>query len=102
LAITNDTLSTTRRSAALPFSVLSIVAADKALLDRAVDKLIELGHVHNAQTSDTTKVHAFNILKIVLLDARQTKLLPRYFEKTVMTAVDAFASPKYETPLIQI
>jgi hypothetical protein len=71
------------------------VAADKVLLDRAVDKLIELGHVHNAQTSDTTKVHAFNILKIVLLDARQTKLLPRYFEKAVMTAVDAFASPKY-------
>lgn len=42
-----------------------------------------------------TKVHAFNVLKIVLLDFRQTKLLDQYFERSVLTALEAFESPKY-------
>jgi hypothetical protein len=70
------------------------VAGDEVLLDRAVDKLINLGRVDNGDTSDVTKVHAFNILKVVLLDARQAKLFAKYFERAVMTAVDAFTSAK--------
>jgi hypothetical protein len=92
--ITTDSLSTTRRSAALPYSVLAIVANDVALLDQAFEVLNELARVDNTSSSDVTKVHAFNILKIVLLDARQSKLLDRYFERAVMTASHAFASPK--------
>jgi len=79
----------------LPYSVLAIVANDMALLDQAFQALNELARVDNAASSDVTKVHAFNILKIVLLDARQSKLLDRYFERAVMTALHAFASPKW-------
>lgn len=74
--------------------MLAIVAADVKLLDVAFEALNELARVDNTASSDITKVHAFNILKIVLLDAKQAKLLDRYFERAVMTALHAFASPK--------
>lgn len=93
-AITLDNQSTTRRSAALPFSVLGLVSNDEPLLDLAIDRLNVLARIDNEQTSDTTKVHCFNILRTVLLDARQSKLVARYFEGTVMVAVEAFSSPK--------
>ena len=93
-AITDDTLSTTRRSAALPYSLLSIVAGDETLLSSAVHRLLDLARIDNIKSSDITKVHAFNILKIVLLDAKQSKFLHKFFEDTVMTAVQAFPSPK--------
>ncbi len=70
------------------------MASDERLLDRAVDRLTALAEIRNAGTSDTTKVHCFNILRTVLLDARQSRLVPRYFERTVMTAVEAFSSAK--------
>jgi hypothetical protein len=93
-AITDDTLSTTRRSAALPYSLLSIVAGDEQLLDTATKRLLDLARIDNNASSDVTKVHCFNILKVVLLDARQSKLLGKYFEDTVMMAVEALHSPK--------
>ncbi|ORY34822.1 putative death-receptor fusion protein-domain-containing protein [Naematelia encephala] len=93
--ITQDSLSTTRRSAALPYSVLALVSSDKALLDKAFDRLVDLARVDNTKSSDITKVHAFNIMKIVLLDAKQTKLLDRYFERAVMTSLEAFSSPNW-------
>ncbi len=74
--------------------MLAIVSSDQKLLDVAFDALIKLASLES-KSSDTTKVHAFNILKIVLLDAKQSKLLDRYFERAVMTALHAFASPKY-------
>lgn len=45
-------------------------------------------------SSDATKVHAMNCLKIILLDAKQTRFLPRYFEGTVMVSLAAFGSSK--------
>ncbi|WWD20217.1 hypothetical protein CI109_104693 [Kwoniella shandongensis] len=90
--ISSDQLSTTRRSAALPYSILSIVSNDIHLLDTAVTALVNLARVDNLSTSNVTKVHAFNVLKIVLLDARQTKYFDRYFEKGVMMALGAFES----------
>ena len=87
-------MSTTRRSAALPHSVLAIVTGDQDLLDKAFDRLIDLARADNTKSSDVTKVHALNILKVIVLDARQTRFFDRYFEKAVMTAVNVFASPK--------
>jgi hypothetical protein len=56
--------------------------------------LIKLADVR-APTNDVTKVHAFNVLQVVLPDAKQAKFLDRYFENAVMTAIGAFESPKY-------
>ncbi|WVW86816.1 hypothetical protein I302_108871 [Kwoniella bestiolae CBS 10118] len=90
--IASDQHSTTRRSAALPYSILSLVSFDEELLNTALSALLDLARVENKQTSNVTKVHAFNVLKIVLLDAKQTKWFGQWFEKGVMTALGAFES----------
>lgn len=74
--------------------MLAIVAGDEHFLNRAVGRLTDLGRLDNHQSSDITRVHAFNILKILLLDAKQARFLGRYFETAVMTAVQAFESEK--------
>ncbi|OCF46051.1 hypothetical protein I317_00139 [Kwoniella heveanensis CBS 569] len=94
-AISSDTHSTTRRSAALPYSILSLVSSDPSLIDTALTSLLDLARVDNAQTSNVTKVHAFNVLKIVLLDTRQGKVFSLWFERGVMTALGAFESPDW-------
>ncbi|KAL7425015.1 hypothetical protein Q5752_000702 [Cryptotrichosporon argae] len=93
-AITTDRHSTTRRSAALPYSILAIVCHSPVLLDRAVDRLTELARVE-AASSDVTQVHAMNILKIVLLDARQNKVYTKYLERTLLVALEAFGSANW-------
>jgi len=72
---------------------LSIIVSDQTLSDRGVHSLLEMADV-KASTNDITKVHAFNVLQVVLPDAKQGKFLDRYFEKAVMTAIGAFESPK--------
>ncbi|WVF68582.1 hypothetical protein IAT40_003351 [Kwoniella sp. CBS 6097] len=94
-AISSDTHSTTRRSAALPYSILSLVSSDSSLIDTALLSLLDLARVDNAGTSNITKVHAFNVLKIVLLDTRQGKVFSLWFERGIMTALGAFESPDW-------
>jgi hypothetical protein len=86
-------LSTLRRSAALPFAFISLINGDLALLDCTIERLVEMAKLGNA-SSDVTKVHAMNCLKTVLLDAKQTRYLSTYFERTVMVALAAFGSSK--------
>ncbi|EIW71615.1 hypothetical protein TREMEDRAFT_27287, partial [Tremella mesenterica DSM 1558] len=89
--ITLDELSITRRSAAIPYSFLALIGGNVVLLDKAIDRLIDLAQVEH-DSSDKTKVHAFNIMKVVLLDAKQTKYLDRYFERAVIVALRGFES----------
>ncbi|WWC92899.1 uncharacterized protein L201_007861 [Kwoniella dendrophila CBS 6074] len=90
--IASDQHSTTRRSAGLPYSILSLVSSDEQLINTALTALLDLARVDNGKTSNITKVHSFNVLKIVMLDARQTKWFSQWFEKGVMTALGAFES----------
>ncbi|ORX37814.1 putative death-receptor fusion protein-domain-containing protein [Kockovaella imperatae] len=90
--ITSSTFSTTRRSAALPYSILSIVVADYDLLKIAVDRLLAVAAVRNDASDDATKIHAFNILKIILLDSRTSQYLDRSFERAILVALAAFES----------
>ncbi|TXT12824.1 hypothetical protein VHUM_01225 [Vanrija humicola] len=87
-------LSTLRRSAALPYSFLALVSSDEALLDTAVERLIDMAKL-GPDTKDETKVHAMNTLKIVLLDGKQTRFLPRYLERTLLVALRAFESSNW-------
>jgi hypothetical protein len=91
--VRNEALSTTRRSAALPYSILSLIVSDQNLSDRGVNALVEMADVKNS-TNDICKIHAFNVLQVVLPDSKQAKFLDRYFEKAVMTAIGAFESSK--------
>lgn len=86
-------LSTLRRSAALPYAFLALVG-ERAQLDRAVDRLLTMASL-SSPTSDTTKVHAMNTLKTVLLDARQARLYPLYLERTLTVSLQAFGSPNW-------
>jgi hypothetical protein len=72
---------------------LSLIVSDQNLSDRGVNALVEMADVKNS-TNDICKIHAFNVLQVVLPDAKQAKFLDRYFEKAVMTAIGAFESSK--------
>ena len=91
--ISSGRISTTRRSAALPYAISALVSSDRERLDYAFDRLIQLAKL-DGESSDDTRIHAFNILKIVLLDSRQSYLFDRYFERAVITALAAFGSSK--------
>ncbi|WVO13844.1 hypothetical protein L204_101467 [Cryptococcus depauperatus] len=95
IVISSDQISTTRRSAALPYSILSIVSSSEQLLERAITCLLDFARVDNEMTSNATKVHALNVLKVVLLDARQTKFFDTHFERSVLTALGAFESSNW-------
>ncbi|BEI84050.1 hypothetical protein CcaverHIS002_0406540 [Cutaneotrichosporon cavernicola] len=86
-------LSTLRRSAALPFTFLALLS-DRTQRDRALDALLSMAAL-SSPSSDTTKVHAMNTLKIVLLDAKQSHALPRYLEQTLTTSLQAFGSANW-------
>ncbi|GMK53867.1 hypothetical protein CspeluHIS016_0104530 [Cutaneotrichosporon spelunceum] len=86
-------LSTLRRSAALPFTFLALLS-DPTQRDRALDTLLSMAAI-SSPSSDATKVHAMNTLKIVLLDAKQAHALPRYLEQTLTTSLQAFGSANW-------
>lgn len=92
--VSKGKLSTLRRSAGLPYSILAIVAGDQKLLDVTINRLNSLAQV-KAVSSDDTKVHAMNCLKIVLVDAKQTRFLPRYLESSIMVSLAAFGSANW-------
>ena len=81
------TASTTRRSAAIPFCILALVQASPKLFAYAHRRLVEI--VESGETPDPAKVHALHTLRVVVLDARQTKILGDFFELTVLTALSA-------------
>lgn len=70
------------------------MATNVKLLDSALIQLFELARVSNEASTDDTKVHSFNSIRVILLDARQAFIFERYFEQAVVLAVDAFASNK--------
>ncbi|CAK9780976.1 hypothetical protein CC85DRAFT_284619 [Cutaneotrichosporon oleaginosum] len=86
-------LSTLRRSAALPYTFLALLS-DRTQRDRAINTLLSMASL-SSSTSDPTKVHSMNILKVVLLDAKQAHLLPLYLERTLITSLQAFGSANW-------
>lgn len=69
------------------------MSADAELLECTVDALVTMARLDTA-SPDSAKVHALNCLKILLLDAKHSRWLERYFERAVTVALQAFASPK--------
>lgn len=92
-AITLDHFSITRRSAGLPYSVLALTNGNGEMFDTAVTRLLSLAQLDHP-SSAVTKVHCFNILKIVLLDAKHSRFVDKYFERAVIAALRAFGSPE--------
>ena len=93
--ITTKAFSTTRRSAALPYSLLALVVVDRELLNITVNRLVDVARVDNERSDDVTRVHAFNILRIILLDTRTARHLDRSFERVIIMALEAFSSANW-------
>lgn len=91
--ISEGTASTTRRSAAIPFCVLALVQSSKPLFTLAHDRLV--GLAQNPESSDKTKVHALHTIRVTVLDARQSKFLGEFYEKTAITALSGCKSPDW-------
>ena len=79
------TTSTTRRSAAIPFCILALIQASLPLFSHAHQRLVQIAESHDIP--DPAKVHALHTLRVIVLDARQSKMLGEYFERTALVAL---------------
>jgi hypothetical protein len=86
------TASTTRRSAAIPFSILALVHGDKASFLRAFASLIEVAENAEASYTPLVQTHALNVLKVVILDGRQAPYFQFVAERATTVALQSIAS----------
>lgn len=79
-----------RRSAGLPFAVLSVLQGDPSLAAGAFDRLLAFSS--GVGQSAEVRVTGMNTLQVVLSDARFAHLFPRFFEQAVILSLDALTS----------
>lgn len=77
--------STTRRSAAIPACILALVQASLPLFAHAHKRLVEI--IEASNTPDKARVHALHTLRTTVLDARQTRFIGDFFERTAIVAL---------------
>ena len=98
-SITSQQISTTRRSAGLPFSFLAIFSAilpsDKTSFTCAFDRLFEISESKSDKISDESRVHAMNTLRTVFSDGKLAKYLVPYVERAFILAISMFWSTRY-------
>lgn len=82
---------TTRRSGALPYAVLALVHGDMGLFDKA---FLRLTSIVADSSRDSAKIHAMHSIRVMLLDARHSHLFKRYFQKSIITSLDAYETEK--------
>ncbi|KAF6028859.1 hypothetical protein EB796_012844 [Bugula neritina] len=92
--------SVTRRSGGFPLIIQNVLAShpsNKQAISTVVDELLHLTHdIASAQKDDTTdmsQVHAFNILKALVTDARLLYTMRSYLARVTIKSIQAFSSP---------
>lgn len=86
------TASTTRRSAAIPYSILALVHGDKVLFTEACNLLLQVAENEGDRYTSLVQTHALNTLNVIILDARQSGFFPLVAEQTTTTALRKIAS----------
>ncbi|KAJ9099210.1 hypothetical protein QFC21_004090 [Naganishia friedmannii] len=84
--------STTRRSGAIPFAVLALVHSNNDLVGEAFSRLSQI--VRDAE-NDPARIHAMHSIRVMLLDARHSHLFKRYFEETLILALNAYQTENW-------
>ncbi|WAQ92561.1 hypothetical protein PtA15_17A42 [Puccinia triticina] len=98
-AITSRKISTTRRSAGLPYCILSacqaLSSSNPNKLRDALSSILSLGE--NQQISSDVQVHVLNTLKILLTDGKVCSQFTSVFiERSYDLAIKSFVSPDWK------
>lgn len=97
-SIISKKISITRRSAGVPYCILScltaIIPTDRPTFDFAFARLLEIAESKTADILDESRVHAMNTIRTVLLDAKASERVAPYIERCFLLSISMFWSSK--------
>ncbi|KAL2918215.1 hypothetical protein HK105_202142 [Polyrhizophydium stewartii] len=101
--VTSVQVSVTRRSAGLPFAVLSLLSpagpSQDLFLEITIPRLCEIASQpissDRSQQIDAAQVHAFNILRVVIHDSELTQKVRKHLGTCFVLCIRQFSSPLF-------
>lgn len=98
-AIVTAGISTTRRSAALPFIILGLMMAilpyDRAVFSESLERLFGIAESTTGEIKDESRVHAMNTIRTIYLDSKGGVAAAQWIERGFILSLRLFWSPKY-------
>ena len=98
-AIVTAGISTTRRSAALPFIILGLMMAilpdDRAVFSESLERLYGIAESTTGEIKDESRVHAMNTIRTIYLDSKGGVAAAQWIERGFILSLRLFWSPKY-------
>ncbi|KAM0786330.1 hypothetical protein ACM66B_001803 [Microbotryomycetes sp. NB124-2] len=98
-SIVADDVSTTRRSAGVPFCIVGLLIVmmpvDLARAKKAFERLFEIAESKSTDIRDSSRVHAMNTLRTAILDAKCAALVTPYIERGFLVSVALFWSSNW-------
>lgn len=98
-AIVTAGISTTRRSAALPFIILGLMMAilpyDRAVFGESLERLFGIAESTTGEIKDESRVHAMNTIRTIYLDSKGGVAAAQWIERGFILSLRLFWSPKY-------
>lgn len=93
-------MSTTRRSAGVPYGVLALAQVLIRTHASEVDAALEclLATAESDHVPDESRVHALNVLRTIVLDGKLAGYMGRFNERCFRLAISLFWSPKCVLP----
>ncbi|XP_048524151.1 uncharacterized protein LOC109543125 isoform X1 [Dendroctonus ponderosae] len=90
----SDDLCSTRRSAGLPFLILSVLTTDGAPYNfrNTIDDLLKSAE-DSDKSSDETRTHCLNVLRAIFRDSKMSERALPYVAAGVILAISGFKSP---------
>ncbi|KAI9205438.1 putative death-receptor fusion protein-domain-containing protein [Polychytrium aggregatum] len=96
-------VSTTRRSAGLPYGVLAVISAPipakKAILTTTIERLLKIAFepidAEGDERLDLPQAHAYNVIRAVLTDASIVKDVRDYFSDGFILSIRGFSSSSF-------
>ncbi|GAA5990105.1 hypothetical protein JCM10908_005823 [Rhodotorula pacifica] len=98
-AIVSAGISTTRRSAALPFIILGLMMAilpyDRAVFDNSIERLFSITESTSSEIKDESRVHAMNTIRTIYLDSKGGVAAGKWIERGFILSLRLFWSPNW-------
>ncbi|GAA5880079.1 hypothetical protein JCM3774_003302 [Rhodotorula dairenensis] len=98
-AIVSAGISTTRRSAALPFIILGLMMAilpyERAAFDESLERLFGIAESTTSDVKDESRVHAMNTIRTIYLDSKGGVAAAKWIERGFILSLRLFWSPNW-------
>ncbi|KAK4050266.1 hypothetical protein OIV83_003587 [Microbotryomycetes sp. JL201] len=92
-------VSTTRRSAGVPYCIVGLLTVmmpvDLAQCKKAFERLFEIAESKSTDIRDSSRVHAMNTLRTAILDSKCAPLVAPYIERGFLVSVALFWSSNW-------